>query len=559
MTRIHVSSPSGRALVSRSFRSLLLLALCLVPLLLQAQDRGFDRTEKPSNPEQRVALIIGNESYKEAPLINPVNDARGIAAALEAFGFTVIKRENADFTEMKRAIREFGRSLQSGSVGLFYYSGHGMQVKGENYLIPIGAQIGHEEEIEYEAVNAGFVLAQMEAARNRMNIVILDACRNNPFSRGFRSAAGGLATMNAPTGSMIAYATAPGSTASDGIGKNGLYTEQLLAQMKIAGQKIEDVFKRVRANVMSRSNSQQVPWEASSLIGDFYFVPPNVQPVVRTVEDDAVTVSIVPKSSWYSDGTSYWLSIDGEFIQHETVSGYAEHDLLVFHGRSSTTYLLRDFGNKGDNKERPVEKLSSSHSTFWRGNDGLYYLVTNGITIQHEATSDWLDKDLVVYHQKTDASYALRDFNDNSDNKFRVADVLPSQTSAYWKAANGLYWLVAAGKGIQKDVVQAWSGNDLIAYYEPSNATLVLNDYVNRQDGQIRAVETFSSSCAAVWRASGNYFWLHYKGETIQNESTSSYSGDDLIVIHEKSGQKFLLGGFKNLSDNRLRQAECIE
>lgn len=544
---------------SISFRPLLLLPF-LFPLLLEAQDRGFERTEKPSNPEQRVALIIGNESYKEAPLVNPVNDARGIAKALEGFGFTVIKRENADFTEMKRAIREFGRSLQSGSVGLFYYSGHGMQVKGENYLIPIGAQIGHEEEIEYEAVNAGFILAQMEAARNRMNIVILDACRNNPFARSFRSAiGGGLASMNAPTGSMIAYATAPGSTASDGTGKNGLYTEELLAQMKIPGQKIEDVFKRVRANVVSRSNSQQVPWESSSLIGDFYFVGANVQPVVHTVEDNAITISIVPKSSWYSDGTSYWLGLDGEFIQHETVSGYAERDLLVFHGRSSTTFLLRDFGNKGDNKERPVEKLSSSHSTFWRGKDGLYYLVTNGISIQHEATSDWLDKDLVVYHQKTGASYALHDFNENSDNRFRVAEVLSSQTSAYWKAANGLYWLVADGKGIQKDVEQAWSGNDLIAYYEPSKATFVLNDYVNKQDGQIRAAETFSSPCPAVWRASGNYFWLYYKGESIHNESTSSYSGDDLIVVHEKSGNKFLLRGFKNLSDNRLRQAEFAQ
>jgi hypothetical protein len=146
-----------------------------------------------------------------------------------------------------------------------------VQVKGQNYLIPVGATITSEEEVEYEAVDAGFILAQMEAALNPMNIVILDACRNNPFARSFRSGAQGLAQMEAPSGTWIAYATAPGSVASDGSGRNGLYTQELLRHMRTPGLSIEEVFKRVRISVRNSTQNKQTPWETSSLTGDFYF------------------------------------------------------------------------------------------------------------------------------------------------------------------------------------------------------------------------------------------------------------------------------------------------
>jgi Caspase domain len=220
---------------------------------------------------QRVALVIGNANYKEAPLANPVNDARAIGAALQESGFTVILRENTDQRGMLAALREFGDKLRGGGTGLFYYAGHGMQIKGRNYLIPVGANVDREDEVAYSAVDAQAVLDKMEAAGNAANIMILDACRNNPFNRSSRSGQAGLAQMDAPVGTLVAFATSPGMVASDGAGANGLYTQHLLTAMRQNGSKVEDVFKQVRANVRRDSQGKQVPWESTSMEGDFYF------------------------------------------------------------------------------------------------------------------------------------------------------------------------------------------------------------------------------------------------------------------------------------------------
>ena len=232
---------------------------------------------QPGN-EQRLALVIGNSDYKSSPLANPVNDARAMAIQLTALGFTVIKKENASLADMMNSVREFGQQLTNGGVGLFYYAGHGIQSKGQNFLVPVDSDIRNEDELSTRAYNANEVLAKMETAANRINMVILDACRDNPFARSFRSGARGLAGMDmAPTGTLVAYATSPGSTASDGVGANGLYTAQLLRAMAEPGIKLEEVFKRVRIDVMEVSNGKQVPWEMSSMRGDFYFKPTREQ------------------------------------------------------------------------------------------------------------------------------------------------------------------------------------------------------------------------------------------------------------------------------------------
>jgi hypothetical protein len=222
--------------------------------------------------QKRVALIIGNSSYADNPLLNPVNDARDMAQALRELGFEVMAGENLNKREMEEKIRAFGKRIAGAAVGLFYFSGHGLQVNGYNYLLPIGARIEKEQDVEYEAVEAGRVLGEMDAARNRLNIVILDACRNNPFARSFRSVTRGLAMMSAPSGTLVAYSTSPGSIASDGEGKNGLYTQELLNGIRTPGLKLEDVFKRVRIGVKEKSMGKQIPWETSALDGDFYFV-----------------------------------------------------------------------------------------------------------------------------------------------------------------------------------------------------------------------------------------------------------------------------------------------
>ncbi len=221
--------------------------------------------------EQRVALVIGNATYKEAPLRNPVNDATDMAAELKQMGFSVTLRTNSGPREMRAAIREFSQSLRKGGVGLFYFAGHGVQAKGRNYLIPVNADIREEFELEDEAVDANRVLAGMEEAGNRVNIVILDACRNNPFARSWRSAASGLAQMSAPAGSFVAFATAPGSVAADGSGRNGLFTENLLRSLREPDSDIDRVFTRVTAGVARTTANKQVPWKSSSLTGEFRF------------------------------------------------------------------------------------------------------------------------------------------------------------------------------------------------------------------------------------------------------------------------------------------------
>ena len=237
----------------------------------QAQEPTRQLVQNASTAK-RIALVIGNGAYTSAPpLKNPPNDARDMAATLRALGFDVTSGINVNQKDMKRLIREFGLKLKGGGSGLFYYAGHGTQSKGRNYLIPVDADIQSEAEVEDSGVDAALVLNYMDDAQNGLNIVILDACRNNPFARSFRSASDGLAQVDAPTGTLIAYATAPGRVASDGAGQNGLYTSELLKQMRVPGLSVTEMFMRVRAEVMKQTGNKQVPWEASSLVGAFYF------------------------------------------------------------------------------------------------------------------------------------------------------------------------------------------------------------------------------------------------------------------------------------------------
>ena len=245
-----------------------------------------------------MALVIGNASYKDSPLLNPVNDARAVAGALRHAGFQVVELHNAGSVPMRRAIREFGERLRQNGAGLFYFAGHGVQVRGRNFLVPVDADVRYEDEIEDQSIDVALVLGKMESAKSRVNLVILDACRNNPFVRNTRSLANGLAPMEAPIGTLIAFATSPGQVASDGSGSNGLYTEYLVREIRQPGMKVEDVFKRVRASVRTASSGRQVPWENTSLEGDFYFYQPQgSDPAVqererRRQQDEAVQAAV---------------------------------------------------------------------------------------------------------------------------------------------------------------------------------------------------------------------------------------------------------------------------
>jgi len=220
-----------------------------------------------------MALVIGNANYTMNILANPVNDATDVEKILIASGFRVKRYTDLDQAEMKKVIDDFGNSLSKAEVGLFYYAGHGVQVRGRNYLIPVDASLETENDVEYNCVDAGRILAKMEDAGTKTNIIILDACRDNPFERSWsrKSTGSGLAFMDAPNGSLIAYSTAPGKTASDGYGRNSPYSSALIHYMNIPNLKIEDFFKLVRVKVREKTSDQQVPWESTSLEGDFYF------------------------------------------------------------------------------------------------------------------------------------------------------------------------------------------------------------------------------------------------------------------------------------------------
>lgn len=309
----------------RSFRSLALLAI-LIALPAQSQDAGTkllesagkflinlgksdseappapaleatateipDRNLRPqaaSGNDKRLALVIGNATYKSSPLANPVNDARAMADKLRSLGFDVIQRENLKTREIGAVYREFRSKIQPGGTALVFYAGHGLQFKGQNYFPAVDSDINSEEDVPLQSLNLSQLLDNMEEAKAGVSLVFLDACRDNPFARRFRSATRGLAKVEAASGTLIFYATKPGSVAADGDGKNGTYTEALLAQMSEPGVPVELMHKKVINRVVGKTKGKQEPWAEGSLRGDFYFIfkGPTTVDIQNALDPDA--------------------------------------------------------------------------------------------------------------------------------------------------------------------------------------------------------------------------------------------------------------------------------
>lgn len=234
--------------------------------------------------ESRVALVIGNAAYASRPLRNPRHDAELMARTLAATGFEIVSVLDGDAAAIRKAVTEFGRRLQGpDTVALFYYAGHGVQADGENYLIPLGSDIQSMNEVAVNAIALSDVVKSMARSSARMNIVVLDACRDNPFAETARtSAAGGLAPVVAPSGTIIGYATAPGQIARDGDGDDSPYTAALAINIPLPGLTLEEVFRNTRRRVLDATGGKQTPWEHSSLVGEFYFKPKTAQPEAST-------------------------------------------------------------------------------------------------------------------------------------------------------------------------------------------------------------------------------------------------------------------------------------
>ena len=249
----------------------------------------------PAAAEKRVALVIGNSNYRHiSSLANPANDARLMGETLGALGFTLVggaAQLDLDEAGLRRVVQAFGTQLQGADVGLFFYAGHGIQVRGANYLVPVGADPTREADVDFQMLDINAVLRQMESAGTPLSLVILDACRNNPFGgRGLRTTAPGLAQMQAPKGTLISFATQPGNVAADGTGSNSPFTLALAQTLRQPGLGLFDAFNAVGLTVERATGGVQQPWVSSSPIaGTFYFAGPPAAPTAPTPSPSLLT------------------------------------------------------------------------------------------------------------------------------------------------------------------------------------------------------------------------------------------------------------------------------
>ncbi len=237
----------------------------------------------------RIALVIGNSKYMHVKqLKNPQNDANDLATIFEKLGFKVVKYLDLNLIQIENAVRRFLLDLDEYSTGLFYYAGHGMQIDGKNYIVPIDCEIRDKTYTILSSYDICKYLDGLLLYKGKTNICILDACRDNPFATSLRDISNGFAPfITQPKGTIIAYSTSPDKGASDGRGCNGLYTQVLKETMPIPNLKIEDMFKAVRIRVMELSGDTQISWEHSSLVGDFYFSVKE-QSVVKNISDETI-------------------------------------------------------------------------------------------------------------------------------------------------------------------------------------------------------------------------------------------------------------------------------
>jgi hypothetical protein len=344
---------------------------------------GLATSAVPAHAASRVALVIGNGAYQHVSrLDNPANDARLVARTLQGLGFELIGNApqlDLDEAALSRVVRDFGNALPGADVALFYYAGHGVQVRGANYLVPIGANPVKEADVDFQMFDANLVLRQMESAGTRLNIVILDACRNNPFGgRGLRATGSGLARMEAPQGTLISFATQPGNVALDGKNGNSPYSLALAEAIRRPGVDIFRTFNEVGLRVSNATGGAQQPWMSLSPIkGEFYFVagsesppaaptlsasrsePPLAPPVVQQP-----SVARVDRASAMSGNYSISRSVSGGIHNMRTGPG-TRHSLVVSIPAGSSGVALGECREPDDG--RSTQKWCRAT---WNGHSG---------------------------------------------------------------------------------------------------------------------------------------------------------------------------------------------
>jgi hypothetical protein len=415
--------------------------------------------------------------------------------------------------------------------------------------------------VEYDCVQADRVLGLMEEAGSPVNIVILDACRNNPFGRSWSRAAnnGGLAFMNAPGGSLIAYATSPGRTASDGSGINGLYTSALLENLQTPGISVLQMFQNVRRTVSQKSYKMQIPWESTSLTGDFFFVnsPKTDINTVNNANGSNTTTTNANKSSvatWKLQKGNYWFYFKGQEIGARLKSVWSNNDLLVYDSINNVTCLLKDYKTRPDGQMFDADILSNTENTFWRrSEENLFWLYSKGSDIQSRTTSTWVDNDVLVYDSKTNITYLLKDYKNKTDNKLRPAYLFDNAESVFWRKQDNSYWLYVKGENIHSRTKSGWVDDDLLVFDGKTNTTYLLKDFNKQTDLQLQPAKVVSYIDDVFWRKKDGYYYLYVKGEQIASRTTSAWNGADLMVTDTTTKTKYVLVDYNSASENVLR------
>ena len=362
----------------------------------------------------RIALVIGNAAYDSQPLANPANDARDMASMLRKLDFQVSVLKNANQEQMESAIQAFGKKLHHNSVGLFYYSGHGVQYEGSNYLIPIKAmsRVSAPEHLRYKTVDAGYILGVMKQSGSGLNMVFLDACRTNPFRSFSRAMGKGLARISGAEGTLIAYSTAPGKVALDGnTGGNSPYTRQLLNLMKEKHVPVELMLKKVRLNVKSETGGKQSPWYEASIDGDFFFnvaggesPAPEPQPAPVTTGSLYTGITNTPGQVWKDAATGMkfvWIP-SGCFQMGQTTA--EKQYLIKARGKEEYTKYYMD----------ELSRHKVCLDGFWMG--------------QHEVTRGEFRQFIKATGYQTDAE------------KKGTAWIKNKETDWKWKEKKGYHW-----------------------------------------------------------------------------------------------------------------------
>lgn len=499
--------------------------------------------------DKRLALVIGNGRYVYAgELANPVNDARAMRDALRTLGFDVIEYENVNQSALKVAIDDFGNRLKNYNTGLFFYAGHGIQSKGSNYLIPVDANIQSEQQIEYDCVQADRVLGFMEAAGSKINIVILDACRNNPFERSWSRAldGSGLAFMNAPTGSLIAYSTSPGRTASDGAGSNGLYTEALLKNMRTPDITILQMFQNVRRSVSEQSYKKQIPWESTSLTDDFYFVNKSAVKEGRPEEIKLTWMHADDGKPGEDDG--YYFYINGENATQRVISEWVDDSMLVYDPVTNVSSLLENYETSARNKTLEAKYLGNTSFAFCKMSGTSYYFYVKGELISERTKGNFIDKDLLVFDPETNTTYIFRDYA--KDSKLRPAEVFDKADYAFWrKTKENAYWLLVKGEYIHMRTNFDYTEKDLVAYDTVSKITYVFKDFlVDTIPLQLRKASILSYQDDAFWMKTDAGYYLIVKGESIQDRLDQKWQETDIVARDKKTGITYVLPDYNNAS-----------